>query len=117
LAQARVAAKQEVSSGRNSPAPPAGLDAAVKHPAGLGELVGVLQQQAQVGQAGRLGGRVGLAEHGVEGLPGPGQVPFGVAHAGGQQQRRRGGPGGGHRPLGQLAGLGGQLEAAWWSRL
>jgi hypothetical protein len=65
----------------------------------------VLQEQAQVGQAGRLGGRVGLTEDGVEGRPGPGQAALGVAHAGGQQQRRRPGPRGRHRSLGQLPGL------------
>jgi hypothetical protein len=48
---------------------PARLQAPVQHLAGLGEAVAVLQEQAQVGQAGRLGDRVG-----ADAQVGPAQV-------------------------------------------
>jgi hypothetical protein len=98
--------------GPEQPGGPAGVDALVQHPGGLGEPVAVVEEQAQPGQAGGPGGVVGLAglagpaaEDGVEGRPGPGQVAVGMAHAGGQQQRRRPGPAGRHRALGQLPGF------------
>jgi hypothetical protein len=86
--------------------------------AGLGEPVAVLQEQSQVGLAGCLGGRVGLAEDGVEGALAPARSPSAWAHAGGQQQRRRARPGGPPPPARPARwACGRSSEAAWESRL
>jgi hypothetical protein len=117
LALASVAKKLLVSMGRNALARRHSSTAASSAPAGLGELVAVLQQQPQVLPAQRAGGGVVLAgEEAVERGPRALEVALGVPDPAGEQQRAGRGPGGGGGPLGQLprprGHLGGGLAVA-----